>query len=376
MIDPLYIRSLVNITIPGVYSDALSYQEELAVIKSKVNEIIQQLNGLTGEEIEAVISAYLTPEKIQELLDENFGAAIQESIEANNANYYDKNDTDAQIAAAISGEVADRNSAIAVEAGRAAAAELAINNELSNNYYTKAQTDAAIDAHSPDMSGYATIQDAIDIDEASMALEVTARNDAISAAITANNGSYYTKTQVDQKDAADRAYTDASVQAVQDTIDLRLAGLGWLCFSDLAGSSWTNTYNDVNAKYSEYDSGVSCDNTYLNVDFSENTSDGSREGEISIHGYFTPVSSSTINPGNTTGFLYVPFAVPHEIKVLAVIIDTSTGTALHVPMALVPTAQNDTILVYKNVNLNTTPGFSATNKRIYLDTTAHYVAAN
>ena len=375
MIDPLFIRGFVNITIPAVYSDALTYEEQIGVLTAKINEVIKQFNELTSEEIEAIISDYLTEEKIQELISGVFGEYVSEAIDTNNEYYYTKTETDEKIDGAISTEVTNRNDAIAVEAARASGAELSITNNLSNNYYTKAQTDAAIEAHEPSLSGYATIQDAIDIDESSMAIEVTARNDAIAAAISANNANYYTKTQVDQKDASDRDYADSAVSALGQAIETQLSNTAWASYS-ASSPTWNSEFNDVHSKYSDYNAGVTSDIGNVQLDYFENHDSVGHNGEIALHGYLVPVSSSTINPGTSTAFMYIPFKVLQEVRFFGVIMDTSTGTTINVPLSLVPTDGNDSILVYKNVTNNITPGFSATNKRIYFNVNAVYSAAN
>lgn len=375
MIAPVFLRGFVNVTIPAVYSDALTYEEQIGVLIAKINEVIKEFNAMTSEDIESIIREYLTPEKIEELITEYFGEVMDSKIETNNANYYDKTDTEEKISAAISEEVTNRNAAIAVETARASGAELAINNNLSNNYYTKSETDTAIAQHEPSLEGYATIQDAIDIDEASMEIEVTNRNNAISAAITANNANYYTKTQVDQKDQSDRDYTDASVQAVAQAVETVISNTAWASYS-ASSPTWASEFNDVHSKYSDYNAGVTSDITNVQLDYFENHDSLGRNGEIALHGYLVPVSSSTINPGTSTGFMYVPFKVYQEVRFFAVIMDTSTGTTINVPMSLVPTDGNDSIMVYKNVTNNITPGFSASNKRIYFSINAVYSAAN
>lgn len=370
MINPIVFRYLANVTIPSVYGDALSYQEEIGILAAKINEVIDQFNGLSGEEIEAVISAYLTPEKIQEILDESFGAAIDEKITANNADYYDKDATDAEISTAIAGEVADRNSAIAAEAARAAAVELAITNNLANNYYNKAAVDAAIEAAIPDLSTYATMEDVIDTVDANISLEVTNRNAAIDSAISTNNANYYTKSQVDQKDSNDKAYADAGINSLADNINAKLGLVSSRSFSSQAGSAWTNTYNNVHAKYSDYAAGVTSDLSNLFCDVSYNPV-GESGGICHLHGYITPVSSSTINAGSSTAFAYVPFSCitgsGSECRVMAQAIDISTGVVLPMPLSLVPTEQGDTIICYKNISSSATPSFGASNKRIYLE---------
>lgn len=372
MINPIVFRYLANVTIPSVYGDALSYQEEIGILAAKVNEVIDAFNDLSAEEIEAVISAYLTPAKIQEILDESFGAAIDAKIATNNADYYDKAATDAQISTAISGEVTDRNAAIAVEAGRAAAAELAITNNLANNYYNKAAVDAEIDAAIPDLSTYATMQDVIDTVDADIALEVTNRNAAITSAISTNNSNYYTKEQVDQKDSNDKAYADAGIASLADNVNTKLGLVSSRSFSSQAGATWTNTYNNVHAKYSDYAAGVTSDLSNLFCDVSYNPV-GESGGICHLHGYITPVSSSTINAGSTTAFAFVPFSCitgsASECRVMAQAIDTSTGVVLQMPLSLVPTEQGDTIICYKSISSSATPSFGASNKRIYLEST-------
>lgn len=368
MITPLFIRGFINVTIPAVYSDALTYEEQIGVLMAKINEVIKEFNGMTSEEIETVIREYLTPEKIQELLNGSFGDAIDAAITANNANYYDKAATDSEIDGAISTEVTDRNAAIAIETARASGAELAINNNLSNNYYTKAETDAAIAEHEPSLQGYATIQDAIDIDAASMALEVTARNNAINQAITANNLNYYNKTQIDTQRNTMTGYVDSSVGAITGQVDAKLNAMNWLPFS-VEQADWNTTYNNVAAKYSSYNSAVTSDISKMYLEVRLN--DDSTSGAFRLHGQLIPVSSASIHAGDTCGFMYIPFAInvgsETDLKLFAHIEDTSTGTVLHVPLALVPTSSGDTIVVYKAVNTNVTPDFSASNKRIYID---------
>jgi hypothetical protein len=375
MITPLFIRGFVNVTIPAVYSDALTYEEQIGVLMAKINEVIEDFNSMTSGDIEAIIRDYLTPEKIQELISGAFGEYVDGEISENNQNYYTKTETDSEIGSAISEEVANRNAAIAVETARASGAELAINNNLSTNYYNKAQTDAAIAAHEPSLEGYATIQDAIDIDEASMEIEVTNRNNAISTAIGANNANYYTKTQVDQKDQSNRDYTDASIEAVSQAVETVISNTAWASYS-ASSSTWASEFNDVHSKYSDYNAGVTSDITNVQLDYFENHDSLGRNGEIALHGYLVPVSSSTINPGTSTAFMYVPFKVYQEVRFFAVIMDTSTGTTINVPMSLVPTDGNDSIMVYKNVTNNITPGFNASNKRIYFNINAVYSAAN
>lgn len=378
MINPLLIRSLVNITIPAVYSDALSYEEQIGVLTAKINEVINALNGMTSEEIKDVIEAYLTPEKIAELLEGDFGTAIDTHIAANNENYYTKTETSNLITSTVSAEARQREIADGELEASITQQVTSLSTYLSTNYYSKTQTESKIAESLPDMTGYATLQDAIDIDEASMAIEVEARNTAIAQALAQALLSYYTKTQIDLKESTLRSYVDATGESLASTLGTAIANSGWSSYSYAAGSAWVNTFGNVAAKYTDYNSGVTSDTTYMNLDYAENYDQGlgDKMGEIHLHGYITPISSSTINPGTTTGLMYIPFKLfpgsNSELKILATIIDTSTAVNIEVPMSLVPTESGDTILVYKNVNGTLTPGFSATNKRIYIDTSAVY----
>lgn len=52
MIEPLFVRT--NAVLPTVYENSLSYYEVLCKIAYKLNEVIEQVNTLTGGDVQPI----------------------------------------------------------------------------------------------------------------------------------------------------------------------------------------------------------------------------------------------------------------------------------------------------------------------------------
>ena len=52
MIEPLFVRT--NAVLPTVYENSLSYYEVLCKIAYKLNEVIEQVNTLSGGDVQPI----------------------------------------------------------------------------------------------------------------------------------------------------------------------------------------------------------------------------------------------------------------------------------------------------------------------------------
>ena len=80
MITP--IKYIVYRVLPLVYDDSLSYLEVLAKVTAKTNEVIEQINSISGqienmddyirETAEEIIAETVTPEYVQSIITEQY----------------------------------------------------------------------------------------------------------------------------------------------------------------------------------------------------------------------------------------------------------------------------------------------------------------
>lgn len=52
MIEPLFVRT--NAVLPTVYENSLSYYEVLCKVAYKLNEVIEQVNALSGGDVQPI----------------------------------------------------------------------------------------------------------------------------------------------------------------------------------------------------------------------------------------------------------------------------------------------------------------------------------